>query len=493
MQNWIKAVEPVNASLDKWSDKNQSTWQSQLSAFQTEITASIPSDGGLAVTRKMQDWIKTVEPVNASLDKWSDEAQSTWQDQLNAYKAGVTSSISSDGGVAATQKMQSWMEAVEPVSASLDRWSEGAKSTWKDQLDAWKAKITSSIPFDGGVAATTDMQNWMKAAEPVVTSLEKWSSGAKSLWKDLLNAYKSKITSSIPSDRELAATTAMQNWMKVAEPVAASLDKWSSSGAKSRWEDQLSAYEKNITSSIPSDGGIAATQEMQKWMKAAEPLSASLDKWSSGAKSTWRDQLNAYKTKITSSIPSGGGLAATTDMENWVKTVDDDLASGGKLTTQRAQERHKADEEKRVAQEKAAAELAAQERAQEQQRAKAQAEQERQRQAFIQSFLKSEAYPAALASGKEAALQMHGGGYESHYAGGGVMKMITDLGNAAVSQGNCEDKAQVIMYIETALSQCIKTLTDLDDPNAQGVQSGLNRLQQDPDRTIQFASQSRFW
>src|SRR5262249_12962361 len=135
-------------------------------------------------------------------------------------------------------------------------------------------------------------------------------------------------------------------------------------------------------------------------------------------------------------------------MQSWVKTVDDDLASGGKLTTRRAQERHKAEEEKRQAELKAAAEREAQE------------------------MLCDQAYEAALASGKEIALRINQGLYNYNTSNSlNVFRVISTLDDGAVTVGNCENKAQVIKYVELGLQQCIKTLELQGSYNSRVVQT----------------------
>ena len=307
--------------LKKWSNETKSRWNDQITDYKRRITSTIPFDGGLAVTEKMQSWIKAVEPLNTSLDGWSNETKSTWQDQLNAYKKKITSSIPSDGGITATEGMQSWLKTVEPLATSLDNWSSETRSTWNDQINAYKAKITSTIPSDdGGLAAIPEMQSWMKAVEPLDTSLKEWSGQDNATLQNPINAYKAKITSSIPSGGGIAGIADMQNWLKTAEPLAISLGQWSNQ-AKATWKDQLASYIAKITSSVPSGEGIAATQKMQTFIKAIEQLNTSLDKWPSEAKSTWNDQLAAYKAKIASAIPSDR-IAVIADMQNWMKAVE---------------------------------------------------------------------------------------------------------------------------------------------------------------------------
>jgi hypothetical protein len=407
--------------------------------------------------------MKAVEPLDTSLKEWSGQDNATLQNPINAYKAKITSSIPSGGGIAAIADMQNWLKTAEPLAISLGQWSNQAKATWKDQLASYIAKITSSVPSGEGIAATEKMQIFIKAIEQLNTSLDKWPSEAKSTWNDQLAAYKAKIASAIPSDR-IAVIADMQNWMKAVEPLATSLDNWSSE-AKATWNDELAAYKAKISSSIPSDGGIAITKKMQDWAEAAEPLATSLGKWSKETQYAWQNELASHMAKISSSISSDGGIAATADMQSWVKTVDDDLASGGKLTTQRAQERHKAEEEKRQAELKAAAEREAQE------------------------LLGDQAYEAALASGKEIALGINQGLYNYNTSNSlNVFRVISTLDDGAVTVGNCENKAQVIKYVELGLQQCLKTLELQGSYNSRVVQTYLSRFQQNPDQMLMEAS-----
>ena len=171
MQGWVKAVEPLNTILDKWSGEDKSTWNDQLAAFKANLTASMFSEPESAAIQEMQNWLKAARPLITSLNQWPDETKSTWNEQINTYKAKITSSIPSDGGLAATADMQSWVKTAEPLNASLDKWDDEDKSTWQDQFAAYKAEITASISSGGGITATEEMLSWMKAVEPFATSL----------------------------------------------------------------------------------------------------------------------------------------------------------------------------------------------------------------------------------------------------------------------------------------------------------------------------------
>jgi hypothetical protein len=259
-----------------------------------------------------------------------------------------------------------------------------------DQIAHWTGGDEEPlIPEQGSeVEALKEMLNWVKTVDAdlaeaklihdqIDASVNQWSDESKKVLQSDLANYEEKIASTMPSGKGSAATREMLNWVKTVDadltgmkPLQAQID-----ASVSKWPDEitnalqsdLANYKEKITSAMPSGKGTAPTQEMLNWVKTVDAnlaeaksihaqIDASVGKWSDETKYAWQSELNAYKQKLA---PKDQELGPLKDYAKWVKSIDADLASGGKLTTQRAQERHKADAEKRVAQEKAAAELAA--------------------------------------------------------------------------------------------------------------------------------------